>query len=162
MCVMADVGRTRRCHRGRVRLLWDTKDDRAFARFQHQPQTRGSAGAFQQQAADLVGRRVCEDDKQAGSEPSGGFMGARGGRMEAHLLSRSPACVINERSPQTCRGVGGAEDSQRPQKGPEREKNEVRLLPGRKIQLRVTLLLGGSRPNGPGVGLFCLLAGARC
>lgn len=80
--------------------------------------------------------------------------------MEGHLLAglRSDG-VINERS--LCWRLCGTEESQRPEhhKG---EKNEVRLLPGSKIQARVTLLLHRSRPNGPRLGLFCLpIAGER-
>lgn len=64
--------------------------------------------------------------------------------MEGHLLSCSLASaltVINECS--LCWRVCGTEESQRP-KHHKGEKNEVRLLPGSKIQPRVTILLHGS------------------
>lgn len=106
---------------------------------------------------------VWKDDKQAGSKPFSGFIGGGGlddGGSPALLLAGLCSdCVINERS--LCWRVCGTEESQRP-KHHKGEKNEVRLLPGSKIQPRVTLLLHRSWPNGPCLGLFCLpTAGER-
>lgn len=89
-------------------------------------------------------------DKQAGSKPSGGFIGGGGldgGGSPALLLAGLCSdCVINERS--LCWRVCGTEESQRP-KHHKGEKNEVRLLPGSNIQPVSPFYCAGHEPTGP-------------
>lgn len=91
-------------------------------------------------------QEVCEKmTNRLGRSPSVDLLGVGAWMMEGHLLAGLCSdCVINERS--LCWRLCGTEESQRP-KHHKGEKNEVRLLPGSKIQPRVTLLLHGSRPK---------------